>query len=47
VFNPQPISRVVDWHMWVVERNGNLLLVFDQAGEVSDWWVKAEDVQPA
>jgi hypothetical protein len=46
-FNPQPITKAVNWTMWVVERRGNLLNVFDQAGTANDWWVRAEDVSPA
>jgi len=46
-FNPQPLTRVVNWTMQVVERRANLLNIFDQAGDVSDWFVRAQDVQPA
>ena len=41
------LTRNVTWAMLVTERRGNLLRVLDQAGTVNDWYVKAEDVQPA
>ena len=46
LFNPQPLTAVVTWTMWVVERRGDLLNVRDQAGDINDWFVKAQEVQP-
>jgi GH25 family lysozyme M1 (1,4-beta-N-acetylmuramidase) len=41
------VSKNVSWTMRVVDRRGDLLLVFDQVGTTSDWWCKAQDVSPA
>jgi hypothetical protein len=52
-FSPQPLldsagqPRVITWTMYVVERVSNLLKVLDREGTVNDWFVKAQDVQPA
>lgn len=40
------VTRYVSWPMRVLERRGDLLKVFDQAGDANDWWVKAAEVTP-
>lgn len=41
------LTKEVTWTMWVVEKRGNLLKVFDRAEPLVDWWVRAADVTPA
>lgn len=41
------LTKMVTWTMRVIDRKGDLLLVFDQVGTANDWWCKASDVQPA
>ena len=47
IYSPQPLLVPVTWTMWVNERRGRLLRVYDQLGTVNDWYVNAADVQPA
>lgn len=41
------LTRNVTWTMWVVEKRGDLLKVFDQQEPLVDWWVRASEVSPA